>query len=65
MCLLMGEVYEESITFESHKASCQQHSDVIIMHKMHSVGSAIGILVATLHNSSCHSPSHQVAPILQ
>jgi hypothetical protein len=31
MNLLMSEDYEEGISWESQKATCQQHSDVTIM----------------------------------
>jgi len=48
--LLMCEDYEESISLESQKASCQQYSDVTIMYdNKHSVGPTISILVAILH----------------
>jgi hypothetical protein len=66
MNLLMGENYEDSTSLESHKESCQQHSDVTIMYNnKYSEGTTIGILVVTLRNSSYHRPPHQVTTISQ
>jgi hypothetical protein len=67
MNLLMGEDYEDSISLDSQKAKCQQHSDVTIMYNnKRSVVPTMGIHVATLQKHLvCRSPLCRVAMLSQ
>jgi hypothetical protein len=64
---LMGKDYEEGISLESQKASCQQHSDVTFMYNnKRSVVPPIAIHLATLQmHLTCRSPLCRVATLSQ